>query len=154
MGQLMGGRNRKIFIITKAALAISYFILIGCATNSKFSTIPDNALIKIGKTNISGEAPLSGDVSRTTFGKYPVMVEKDGHETLYAILPMNVSGGVIALDILLFAPATLWNAQGAFSFYEFDLEKGVIKYKEKEPEEWKEYLIPSEEKVRAKSFFR
>lgn len=146
---------RKIFFIINSILIIPcLFLFIGCSTNSKLTTIPEEASIKIGRTNISGIAPLSGDISRTTFGKYPVMVEKEGYETLYAILPMNVGGGVIAADVLLFAPAVFWNAQGAFSFYEFDLEKGIIRYKEKDPEEWKEYEIPAADQDKAKRFFR
>ncbi len=131
---------------------ICLILFCGCAS-STFTSKPENARIKIGKTDISGEGAVTGRIPRTTFGKYPVKVEKAGYQPFYAMLPLNVSGGVIALDVLLFAPATFFNVQGPFYYYEFDLDKELIRYKDEETEDWKEYRIPFAEKDRARRHF-
>ena len=133
-------------------IGLCLLLFSGCST-SNFVSKPENAQINIGKTNISGTAPLNGRIPRTTFGKYPVKVQKDGVAPLYGILPLHVSPAAIGLDVLIFAPATFWNVQRPFSFYEFDLEKRVIRYRDTEEEAWNEYLIREAEEARAKQFF-
>jgi hypothetical protein len=127
-------------------------VLYGCAS-SRFTSKPEGARIHIAKTDISGQAPVEGRVPRTTFGKYPVKISKEGSETFYGILPLNVSSGVILLDALFFAPAAFFNVQGAFPYYEFDLERNVIKYKSSSDDNWLEYKVPGPERERAKRFY-
>jgi hypothetical protein len=134
-------------------MVISIFFVQGCSTYSQFTSVPDQAKIKIGKTKILGTAPVAGQISRTTFGQYPLKIQKEGYDVLYGVLPLHVSGGMIALDALLFAPAAFFNVQGSFALYKFDLEKQLIYYKNKEAEDWKEYMISDLDKNRAKAFF-
>jgi hypothetical protein len=47
----------------------------------------------------------------------------------------------------------LFIALCAFPFYEFDLEKRVIRYKKSPDDNWKEYVMKEEEQTKAKSFF-
>jgi hypothetical protein len=127
-------------------------VLYGCAS-SRFTSNPEGARIHIGKTDISGQAPVEGRVPRTTFGKYPVKISKEGSETLYGILPLHVSPGVIGLDALFLAPLAFANVQGPFPYYEFDLQRNVIKYKDSAEDNWLEYKIPDAERERAKKFY-
>jgi hypothetical protein len=137
----------------KIAIAVlCLVVLYGCGF-SRFTSNPEGARIHIAKTDISGLAPVEGRIPRTTFGKYPVKISKEGSETFYGILPMNVSSGVILLDALFFAPAAFFNVQGSFSYYEFDLERNVIKYKNNSEDNWLEYKVPGPERDRAKRFY-
>ena len=94
----IGGVMKNI-IITALCLIVFY----GCAS-SKFTSYPEGAKVHIAKTDISGAAPVEGYVPRTTFGKYFVKISKEGTETMYGILPLHVSPGVIILDALFLAP--------------------------------------------------
>ena len=135
-------------------LIVAVLILVaGCSTEIVLSSKPDNAKLTVAKSLINGKTPITSSIRRTTFGKYPFRIEKDGYESLYGVLPLNVNGAVIALDVLFFAPATFWNTQRAFPFYEFDLEEQVIRYKNNSEDGWKEYQITEQEKAQAKSFF-
>ena len=138
----------KNIVIAVLCLAVFY----GCVS-SRFTSKPEGAQIHIAKTDISGREPVEGRVPRTTFGKYPVKISKEGSETFYGILPLNVSAGVIILDALFFAPAAFFNVQGPFPYYEFDLERNVIKYKSSSEDNWLEYNVPGPERERAKRFY-
>ena len=97
----------------KLILAVSCLIVLSGCASSNFSSVPPGAQVHVGKTDVSGETSFEGRVPRTTFGQYPIKIKKEGHETFYGILPLNVSGGVILLDALLFAPAAFFNVQGS-----------------------------------------
>lgn len=125
----------------------------GCHTISKLSSVSEPVKVQILKTTINGEIPQTGAIPWTTFGKYPVKVEKDGSEPLYAQLPLRVSGGAIALDAIFFAPAMFFNMQHPFPFYEFDVENKVIKFKRKENQEWITYHVPEDQQLRIKTQF-
>jgi hypothetical protein len=140
-------------IIKIVCLLAFLFILQACGHYSTFTSVPTGAKVRIGKAYVSGTTPLTGKVGSTTFGRYPVKVQKDGYETLYGNLPLKVRGGRIVLDALLFAPAAFFNTQTSLPFYEFDLEQGVIKYKVKKNHEWLIYQIPEDQKEAARQFF-
>lgn len=117
------------------------------------SSKPEGASLTIGNADISGTTPISSSIGRTTFGKYWFRVEKPGHEPMYGLLPLNVSGTAITMDALFFAPALFWSAQRAFPFYQFDLEKRTVGYKKKSGAPWREYSVKEQEKLAARSFF-
>jgi hypothetical protein len=138
-----------------ALLSLSCLVLLctACSTKVMLLSKPEKANLTVAKSNISGTTPIAASIGRTTFGRYPFKIEKEGYESMYGSLPLNVSGTAITMDILFFAPAAFWNAQRAFPFYEFDLEKRVIRYKKSPDDTWKEYVIKEEEQTKAKSFF-
>jgi len=136
-----------------ALLLLAAFVLAGCATSVTLSSVPDEAHLVVAKSSISGTLPISTSIGRTTFGKYPFKVEKEGCEPMYGMLPLNVSGTAITMDVLFFAPAAFWTAQRAFPFYQFDLEKQIIRYKKGERDEWKEYPVTEQERSKAMTFF-
>lgn len=135
------------------ALIIFAVLVTGCHTTSRISSTSDATKVRILKTGIYGETPQTCGISWTTFGRYPLKVEKEGCEPLYAQLPLRVSGGAITCDILFFAPALFFNMQHPFPFYEFDVENKVIKYKRKENQNWINYHVPEDQQLRIKSQF-
>jgi hypothetical protein len=134
-------------------LACLAFLCTACSTKAVLLSKPEKANLTVGKSDISGTTPITSSIGRTTFGSYPFKVEKEGYEPMYGRLPLNVSGVAITMDILFFTPALFFNAQRAFPFYEFDLEKRVVNYKRRRGDAWKEYVVKEEEQVGAMSFF-
>ena len=136
-----------------------YFIFVlclflaGCSTKPVFTSKPDNAHVRIAKSEIDGYTPFRATLKRTTFGSYPFIVEKEGYEPLFGRLPLNVRPGIIVLDALLFAPMVFWNAQSGFKFYEFDLHSGLIRFRNSPKDEWETFVIPEQEKALGKAYF-
>ena len=97
--------------------------------------------------------PASENLRGTSFGNYEFKAVDPGHDPFFGILPLQFKGGHLAVDILLFAPATMFNLRGAFPFYEIDIEHGVIRYKESRQDAWTEYRPKVEESERARSYF-
>lgn len=150
----------RINTASTLALIIPFF-LIGCSTTTNFSSTQNGATVfvenakrtitpKIDSTVIAKKAP-STSTPRTeklpsgTFTNYEFKAEHPEFGTLYGKLPLKFNGGYLALDILFFTPAMLVNLRGLYSYYEFDLEKKVVKYKEKETERWAIYESTKEE---------
>lgn len=69
------------------------------------------------------------------------------------MLPLDLSGGNIALDILFFCPALFFNIREVFPEYEFDLSQRVIRYREKPTQPWTEYRPTEAETARAQRLF-
>lgn len=134
-------------------LALAVLLLQGCSTRAHFSAVQDGTEITIAKTAISGVMPLEGKVPRTTFGRYPVRVSKEGYAPLYLNLPLKVDAGVIVLDAIFFAPAAFFNVQGSAAFYRFDLEGGTVSYKRDKDDDWVDYRATEDQKRAAKSYF-
>ena len=129
------------------------FMITGCQTTANFSSSSEPVKVRILRTKVNGELPQTGAVPWTTFKRFPLKVEKEGCEPLYAQLPLRVSGGAIFCDIMFFAPAMFLNMQHAFKFYEFDVENKVIKFKRKQNQEWTIYHVPEDQQTRIKDFF-
>lgn len=142
--------NKQYLLVFPLFVAL---VLTACSTHIMLSSVPEQAHLVVAKSDISGTMPISASIHRTTFGKYPFKAEKEGYEPMYGVLPLNVSGTAITMDVLFFAPAAFWTAQRAFPFYQFDLEKQVIRYKKSDGDDWKEYPITEQERAKAKSFF-
>ena len=137
----------------KVVIAVLCFVVLyGCAS-SRFTSNPEGARTHIGKTDISGQAPVEGRVPRTTFGKYPVKISKEGSETLYGILPLHVSPAAIGLDALFLAPLAFANVQGPFPYYEFDLQRNVIKYKDSAEDNWLDTKSPMRKENGPEKFY-
>lgn len=132
------------------ALAI---VIQGCSAKSHFSAVQEDVKLTVGKTAINGVLPIEAEIPRTTFGRYPVKITKEGYAPIYGFLPLKVSGGMIAVDALLFAPAAFFNVQKSLPFYEIDMDSGVIKYKEEATDEWTVYPMTEAQKAQARSFF-
>ena len=90
----------------------------------------------------------------TSFGQYKFKATQDGAPPLYGIVPLKFNGGYLATDILFFAPAMFFNLREAYPFYEFDLDKGEVKYRKKESDQWLVYKPTPAEVAHAKAYFK
>ena len=97
--------------------------------------------------------PRDDKFSDTSFGNYEFRAQSNGAEPFYGVLPLRFSGARLALDILFFAPATFFNLRSAYPFYEFDVEKQVVRYKRKASDEWRTYTPTTAEAARAEKMF-
>jgi hypothetical protein len=98
-------------------------------------------------------APRSESFPVSTFGKYEFKAELPGKEPFYGMLPRKFNGGYLALDILLFTPAMLFNLKEVYPFYEFDVEKKVLRFKTTRSETWNTYAPSLEEINRSRGHF-
>ena len=104
------------------------FLLIACGQHVRFSAVQGPANLTLQRQSL-GTTPVEKKLKTTTFGRYRYIVEKEGYNTLEGVLPLKVSARNIVLDALFFAPAVFFNAQYPFKEYEFDLEKGIIRFR-------------------------
>jgi hypothetical protein len=134
------------------ALALICFVLAACASTASISGAQAGITVDL-KTNTSNSVPRTDRFGDTSFGNYEFQAKADGAEPFYGLLPLRFSGGRLALDILFFAPATFFNLRTAYPFYEFDIEKKVVRYKRKESDEWRTYTPTAAEAARAEKLF-
>ena len=80
-------------------------------------------------------------------------VEQADGKSLYGVLPLKFNGGYLAVDILFFAPAAFFNLREVYPYYQFDIDKGVVRYKSKATGPWLEYAPIAAESERAKAYF-
>lgn len=110
-------------------------VLAACSAMTTISSVQPNATVLIA-TSENKQAPRSESFRTTSFGNYEFRAEVAGLEPFYGILPLKFNGGYLALDILFFAPAALFNLREVYPFYEFDIEKKHVKFKSSTAEEW------------------
>lgn len=142
-------------MIKHRALALSCLVLpvlAGCtSTSSIHSAQPDVTMHIRGYEPAA--TPNSNSYSATSFGNYDFKATKEGHEPLYGILPMQFHPERVVLDALFFAPGLFFNLRDTYTFYEVDLEEGVVRYKDKEQEPWLSYKPTPQEIERARQYF-
>lgn len=111
--------------------------LTGCSAMTTITASQPDTTVTIPNSPKSGSAtPRTESFSTTSFGNYEFRAEAPGFDTFYGILPLKFNGGYLAADILLFAPAMFFNLREVYAFYEFDLTKKQVLYKQKPTEEW------------------
>ena len=111
--------------------------LMGCSAMTTITASQPDTTVTIPNSSKSGSAtPRTESFSTTSFGNYEFRAEAPGFDTFYGILPLKFNGGYLAADILLFAPAMFFNLREVYAFYEFDLTKKQVLYKQKPTEEW------------------
>lgn len=98
-------------------------------------------------------AAVLSAVGVTSFGNYEFKAERPGLDPLFGTLPHRLNGTYMALDIHFFCPALFFNLREAFPYYEFDLQKRVVRYRKKESDPWVEYRPAADESARAQKFF-
>lgn len=134
-------------------------LMTGCSTTANFASVQPGALVRVkndtaDKNNPVTSTPRSERFSASTFGKYEFKVEHPAFEPMYGMLPRKFNGGYLALDILFFTPAMLFNLNEVFPHYEFDLEKRIIKFRHSPTDGWA-ILEPSIADInRAKEYFK
>ena len=134
------------------ACAALSFVLAACSSMSSISSSRNGTRMMIKEKSL--QLPARESIRGTSFGNYEFEAREGDHEPFYGILPLKFKGGHLALDILLFAPATFFNLRAAFPFYEIDVENGVIRYRNKRDDVWTEYKPKPEEAARARDYYR
>jgi hypothetical protein len=135
-----------------AFAATALIVLSGCSAMTTLSSTQPDVSISIQKKSL-GKAPASANLNTTTFGNYEFKAARAGGPALYGILPLKFNGGYLAVNILLFAPASFFNLREVYPLYEFDVDQGVVKYRGTEKEAWIETRPTPEEAARAKKFY-
>lgn len=111
------------------ALMASAVLLSACSAMTTISS--PNAGTTVALRDKTLVLPSTQSIKGTTFGNYEFKATDPAtQEAMYGILPLEMKGGHMAADILLFAPGMFFNLRGAFPFYEVDVHSGVIRYKE------------------------
>jgi hypothetical protein len=126
--------------------------LAGCTAMTTISSGQPDVAISI-KDKSYKTTPIKDEFSVTTFDNYEFRAAKPGRKPFYGILPLKFNGGYLALDILFFAPLTLFNLREVYPYYQFEIEKGVILFKNKEEDEWREFRPTQAEVTRAQNYF-
>lgn len=134
-------------------LTISSLVLCACSAVTQLSSTQADANITI-KGSAQTSSPRSEKFSTTSFGNYEFKAEQPGGKSMYGVLPLKFNGGYLATDILFFAPAAFFNLREVYPFYEFDVDKGIVRYKKAPQDSWTEYSPLAAESERAKAFFK
>ena len=135
----------------KAATIFCFALLTGCSATTKFESVQPGVRLKIDNDPdfvIVDGNPYS--YKTTSFGQYRFKAESDGYEAMYGNIPLKFNGGYLALDILFFAPAMLFNLREVYPYYRFDLEKKEVSYKSRKSDNWIIYNPTTAEKRAAK----
>ncbi|MCW3149001.1 hypothetical protein N8H22_10395 [Stutzerimonas stutzeri] len=136
------------------AVATAAALLSACsATTSLRSSDPKLAVEINEDAPLMLANPVNKTYKATSFGQYRFRASKEGLEPMYGLIPLKFNGGYLAADILFFAPAAFYNLREVYPFYEFDIEKGEIRYKKDEADPWMSYKPTPAEAERARAYF-
>lgn len=83
----------------------------GCGSMATVTSDPGGASITING-HAYGFTPATFGIRSSTFGTYRIHLEKEGYESLDAVMQKEVFVGRLVVDILFFWPAALINAAG------------------------------------------
>ncbi|WP_019616845.1 hypothetical protein [Psychromonas ossibalaenae] len=129
-------------------------ILSACSAKTSFQAMDDKVELNVNKNEaISVIDNTSQSYSTTSFGQYVFKATSDGKEPMYGLMPLKFNGGYLAADILFFAPAMFFNLREVYPHYQFDVDAGVIRYKNKDKADWVTYTPTKSEVERAKKYF-
>ena len=138
--------------VMRALVATLSLAIAACSSMSSISASQSGTRLMIKEKAVT--LPARESIRGTSFGNYEFEARDGDREPFHGILPLKFKGGHLALDILLFAPATFFNLRAAFPFYEIDVANGIIRYKNKRDDAWTEYRPKPEESARARDFYR
>lgn len=138
--------------LNTSALALLCCILAACASNTAINGAQQGITVQL-KSSDSTSIPRNDRLTDTSFGNYEFRAQSANAQPFYGVLPLRFRGTRLALDILFFAPATFFNLRSAYPYYEFDVEKQVVRYKRRANDEWKTYTPTTAEAERAEKMF-
>jgi hypothetical protein len=141
---------KQIFPLLLASTVMA--ALSGCTAMTTISSGQPNVAISI-KDKTYKTTPITDKFAVTTFGNYEFEATRPGREPFYGILPLRFNGGFLILDILFFAPLTFFNLREVYPYYQFEIEKRVILFKDKEGDDWREFRPTQAEVTRAQNYF-
>jgi hypothetical protein len=127
-------------------------LLSGCSAMTTISSAHPETTVAVRDKSL-GKMPVKVDLRNTSFGNYEFKAVRADGKAMYGILPLKFNGGQLAVNILLFAPASLFNLREVYGLYEFDVDQNVVKYRGTEEEAWAEMRPTPAEAARARKFF-
>lgn len=134
-------------------LALAVVLLSACAATTTMTSPQSGATLEV-KTSDKTAVPRTESFQTTSFGNYEFRAKSGAQDPFYGILPLKFNGGYLALDILFFAPAAFFNLREVYTFYDFDIAKKQIRYRQTETEEWNVYVPLEAEAQRAREFYQ
>ena len=140
-------------IFTRLFASIAIAALAGCMAVTTISSSQPGVAITIQDMSYK-TTPITDKFSQTTFDNYEFETTKPGREPFYGILPLRFNTGFLIFDIFVFAPLTFFNLRQVYPYYQFDIEKRVLLFKDKEVDEWREFRPTQAEAARAREYFR
>jgi len=127
--------------------------LAGCMAVTTISSSQPGVAISIQDETYK-TTPITDTFAQTTLDNYEFMATKPGREPFYGILPLRFNTGLLIFDIFVFAPLTLFNLRQVYPYYQFDIEKRTLLFKDKEADDWREFRPTQAEAARAREYFR
>jgi len=134
------------------AILLMALLNLGCSATTSLTAAQGGTALSV-KESHSTAAPRTEEYSATSFGNYEFKAASPGFDPLYGVLPLKFNGGYLALDILFFAPAMFFNLREVYPYYEFDMDKRVVRYKKHPSDPWVNYQPSEAESQRAKGHF-
>lgn len=129
----------------------------GCSAKTHLTSTDPNVRVAINdRTPVNLSITANRTYKTTSFGQYHFHAyQADGKEgaEMYGLMPLKFNPGYLVADILLFAPATFFNLREVFPYYEFDVDAGILRYKQKPNDPWSIYRPTEAEAERARSYF-
>lgn len=122
-----------------------------CASSTTIRSTGGPQILVNERSVISGQAT---EFSDTSFGQYKFKTtDAAGKQSFTGLLPLKFHGGYLALDILFFAPALLFNLRGVYPEYELDPAQGVVRFRKKPTDAWLSYQPTPAEQEHAQQYF-
>jgi hypothetical protein len=123
-----------------------------CSATAMLTSPQADATVEV-RTGTQSQVPRSESFGATTFGNYQFRAQRPGSDPMYGLLPLRLSGSDLTLDILFFAPGIFLNLREAFAFYEFDVDKRVVRYRNSEKDGWSVYSPNDVDVAKSRSVF-
>ena len=140
-------------IFTRLFASIAIAALAGCMAVTTISSSQPDVVISIQDKSYR-KTPVTDEFAQTTFDNYEFQATKPGREPFYGILPLRFNSGFLIMDILLFAPLTFFNLRQVYPYYQFEIERKVLLFKDKEVDAWQEFRPTQAEAARGRDYFR
>jgi len=136
---------------TRLLAAAALTLLAACTSMSSLTAVQPGTTVAVRDKTVAtpGRQPLKS----TSFTNFEFKATYAGNQPFYGVLPLEFRGGHLAADILLFAPGMFLNLRTAYPYYEFDVDKQVVRFKEEASDPWIEYHPTEAEIARAKAYF-
>jgi hypothetical protein len=141
---------RRLWLAVFAVVA--GLLLSACAVTTTISSAQAGATIDV-KSSTQTVVPRTEIYQSTSFGDYEFRAQAPGHEPFFGVLPLKLNGWYMVFDTLAFPLAAAFNLRQVYPFYEFDVEKKVVRYRKKETDEWHTHTTFPAEMAQAQEFF-
>jgi hypothetical protein len=127
-------------------------LLSACTVTTTISAAQAGAMIDV-RSSTQTVAPRTETYQATSFGDYEFRAQAPGYEPFFGVLPLKLNGLYMVFDTLAFPPAAAFNLRQVYPFYEFDIEKKVVRFRKNETDEWHTHTTFHAEMVQAQEFF-